>query len=163
MIAALCTLVASSLAAGAASASSYDNLAPGKKARLHERVDVNLVFVGYEQDQVDEVDVLAELPSSYKPVVRSRLWYGLTDSTGIEYDYNYDTRWASSGYEDRFFKELSSLATPAPRTEFQNAYNAQNNNVLNRRHDLLRQLVQSRRLQVPRLHQDQRTRPGHRL
>ena len=131
MIAALCTLVASSLAAGAASASSYDNLAPGKKASLHERVDVNLVFVGYEQDQVDEVDVLAELPSSYKPVVRSRLWYGLTDSTGIEYDYNYDTRWTSSGYEDRFFKELSSLATPAPRTEFQNAYNAQNNNVLN--------------------------------
>jgi hypothetical protein len=131
MIAALCTLVASSLAAGAASASSYDNLAPGEKARLRERVDVNLVFLGYEQDQVDEADVLAELPSSYKPLVRSRLWYGLTDSTGIEYSYDYDTRWTGSGYENRFFKQLSSLATPAPRTEFQNAYNAQKKNVLN--------------------------------
>lgn len=132
VIAALCVLVGSSLAGGAAAASSdYDHLNPGKKARIHERVDVNLVFVGYEEDQVDESDFMAELPHTYKPIVRSRLWYGLTEYLGITYNYDYNTHWANSRYEDSFFETLSGLATPAPRTEYQNAYNAQKNNVLN--------------------------------
>jgi hypothetical protein len=131
LIAALCVLAVSSLVSGTASAAKYDNLEPGEKARLNERVDVNLVFVGYEQDQVEESDVLAELPDTYKPIVRSRTPYGIKDFLGITYGYNFDTRWASAGYEDSFFKTLSGLATPAPRTEFQNAYNAQKNNVLN--------------------------------
>ena len=131
VIAALCVLVGSSLVAGTASAGKYGNLTPGAKARLHERVDVNLVFVGYEDDQVDESDFMAELPRTYKPVVRSRLFYGITEYLGITYDYNYDTHWANSGYENSFFKTLSGLATPGPRTEYQNAYNAQKKNVLN--------------------------------
>ncbi len=83
VIAALCVLVGSSLVAGTASAGKYGNLTPGAKARLHERVDVNLVFVGYEEDQVDESDFMAELPRTYKPVVRSRLFYGITEYLGI--------------------------------------------------------------------------------
>ncbi|HZJ50144.1 MAG TPA: hypothetical protein VFF07_04660, partial [Actinomycetota bacterium] len=86
VIAALCVLVGSSLAGGAAAASSgYDHLSPGKKARLHERVDVNLVFVGYEEDQVEESDFMAELPHTYKPIVRSRYFYGITEYLGITY------------------------------------------------------------------------------
>ncbi len=83
VISALCVLVGSSLVAGTASAGKYGNLTPGGKARLHERVDVNLVFVGYEEDQVDESDFMAELPRTYKPVVRSRLFYGITEYLGI--------------------------------------------------------------------------------
>jgi hypothetical protein len=63
-------------------------------------------------------------------VVRSRLFYGVTERPGISYTYDYDVTYASSGYEDRFFSALSRLARPAPLTAFQQAYNDQANNVL---------------------------------
>ena len=63
-------------------------------------------------------------------MVRSRLNYGVTERLGISYTYDYDVTYASSGYERKFFSTLSRLAEPAPLTEFQQAYNDQENNVL---------------------------------
>ena len=78
MVAALAAGVAPASGASAA-APRYRNLDPGGPARLSEKVPVNLVFVGYERDQVSKRRFLAGLPSRYKPVVRSRLDYGVTE------------------------------------------------------------------------------------
>jgi hypothetical protein len=125
------------LAAGVAPASGasgstprYRHLDPGGPARYREKVPVNLVFVGYERDQVSKRRLLAGLPGSYRPVVRSRLFYDITERLGIRYTYDYDVTYASSGYEKKFFSTLSRLAEPAPLTELQQAYNDQQNNVL---------------------------------
>jgi hypothetical protein len=115
--------------AGAA-APRLRNLDPGGPARYREKVPVNLVFVGYGRDQVHKGKVLAGLPASSRPVVRSRLLYGITERLGIAYSYDYDVTYASSGYEDRFFSTLSRLAKPAPLTELQQQYNDQQHNVL---------------------------------
>jgi hypothetical protein len=129
MVAALAAGVAP--ASGAAgSKASYRHLDPGGPARFSEKVPVNLVFVGYERDQVRRQRFLAGLPSRYKPVNRNRLFYGVTERLGISYSYDYDVTYASSGYERRFFSTLSKLAEPAPLTELQQAYNDQQNNVL---------------------------------
>jgi hypothetical protein len=129
MVAALAAGVAPASGASA-SAPRLRNLDPGGPARLSERVPVNLVFVGYGRDQVSERRVLAGLPKRYRPVVRSRLLYGVSERLGISYTYDYDVTYASSGYEDRFFSALSRLARPAPLTELQQAYNDQEQNVL---------------------------------
>ena len=50
MVAALAAGVAP--ASGAAAKGSYRHLDPGGPARFREKVPVNLVFVGYERDQV---------------------------------------------------------------------------------------------------------------
>jgi hypothetical protein len=113
-----------------ASAPRLRNLDPGGPARYREKVPVNLVFVGYEPDQVHKGSFLAGLPSSSRPVVRSRLLYGITERLGITYTYDYNVSYASSGYEDRFFSTLSRLATPAPLTSLQQQYNDQQHNVL---------------------------------
>jgi hypothetical protein len=125
------------LAAGMAPASGasgstprYRHLDPGGPARFSEKVPVNLVFVGYERDQVDRQQFLAGLPRSYRPVVRSRLFYGITERLGIRYTYDYDVTYAGAGYERRFFSTLSRLAEPAPLTALQQQYNDQQNNVL---------------------------------
>ena len=68
-----------------ASPPGLGNLDPGGPARYREQVPVNLVFVGYEPDQVHKGSFLAGLPSSSRPVVRSRLWYGITERLGITY------------------------------------------------------------------------------
>ena len=128
MVAALAAGVAP--ASGAAAKGSYRHLDPGGPARFREKVPVNLVFVGYERDQVRKQRFLAGLPSRYQPVNRNRLIYGVTERLGISYSYDYDVTYASSGYERRFFSTLSRLAEPAPLTELQQAYNDQQNNVL---------------------------------
>ena len=63
MVAALATGMAPASGASAA-APRYRNLDPGGPARLSEKVPVNLVFVGYERDQVSKRRFLAGLPSS---------------------------------------------------------------------------------------------------
>jgi hypothetical protein len=122
------------MAVGAAPASGaprhFGNLDPGGPARYREEVPVNLVFVGYGRDQVHRRELLAGLPGGSRPVVRSRLLYGVTERLGISYRYDYDVTYASSRYERRFFSTLSRLARPAPLTTFQQQYNAQQHNVL---------------------------------
>ncbi|GIE97407.1 hypothetical protein [Paractinoplanes rishiriensis] len=94
-----------------------------------EKVPVNVVFVGYEQNQVGRTAFSAELARKYEPVVRSRLLYGVTEKLGITYTYDYRLKYADSAYENRFFKQLGKLAKPAPLTEFQQEYNDQATNV----------------------------------
>jgi hypothetical protein len=62
-------------AAGFGQADGYQNLEPGERADLDEKVPVNFVFVGYERNDVDAGKFLAGLPGEYKPVVRSRYLY----------------------------------------------------------------------------------------
>ena len=123
-LAALVAAVSLVTAAGA-SAAAFTNLAPGQRADLDEQVQVNVVFVGYEPGQVNEAAFLAQLPTQYRPVVRSRLAYGVTDLLGIDYTYDYDVTYTSTAWENSFFAALSGLATPAPRTVFQELYNIQ--------------------------------------
>ena len=72
MVAAMAAGMSPASGAGA-SAPHLRNLDPGGPARFRERVPVNLVFVGYGRDQVSKAKVLAGLPASSRPVVRSRL------------------------------------------------------------------------------------------
>jgi hypothetical protein len=132
----LLTLAVAMSGASSAAAADYSNLNPGGPASLAEKVPVNIVFVGYEPGQVDAAAFLAALPKTYKPVVRSRLWYGVTEYLGLNYSFDYKTVFADQAYEDAFFGTLSSLAVKQSavdgltRTLFQEQYNAQAKNVL---------------------------------
>lgn len=97
---------------------------------------------------------------------------GVTERLGIGFSYDYDVTYASSAYERRFFSTLSRLARPAPLTALQQQYNDQQHNVLEvtDNHHIDAPTVERwladhppAGLQVPRLHQDQRARPRHRL
>jgi hypothetical protein len=130
LVAAFVCLLAIALTTGAAAAPRLEHLDPGELADLRERVPVNFVFVGYEPNTVDPGEFLSGLPDEYRPVVRSRLPYGITEFLGLRYTYDYEVTYASSSYEDAFFAELSRLAQPARLTEWQRAYNEQSSNVL---------------------------------
>jgi hypothetical protein len=104
----------------------FDHLQPGvRSAGLSERVPVNVVFVGFEPNQVRASDFVRDLPRRYRPIVRSRLFYGVVEELGIEYSYDYSISYTSSSWERRFFSALKGFAQPAERTAFQDAYNAQ--------------------------------------
>ena len=113
-------------AAGFGQAGGLQNLQPGERADLDERVPVNFVFVGYDRGDVDSERFLAGLPEEYKPIVRSRYFSNNSvdkSLLGLNYTYDYNLRYADGSYEDRFFGYLSRAARPAPLTDFQKLYN----------------------------------------
>ncbi|HEX8344929.1 MAG TPA: hypothetical protein VF657_09320 [Actinoplanes sp.] len=122
--------VTGNAAAAAAPAPSFASLKPGGQPKLAEKVPVNVVFVGYEPSQVGRPAFTSQLARTYEPVVRSRLNYGVTEKLGITYTYDYRLTYTDRAYENRFFGELGRLAKPAPLTQYQTAYNAQQSNVL---------------------------------
>src|SRR4051812_34835089 len=75
-------------AQGALADPGYSNLQPGvASAGLAESVPVNVVFVGFKPSQVDTAAFLADLPAESRPIVRSRLFYGITEELGVDYTY----------------------------------------------------------------------------
>jgi hypothetical protein len=115
---------------------TYTALNPGGPAKFNEQVPVQFVFLGYEPSQVSQTEFMAQLPSKYNAVVRSRLWYGVKEEVGLHYTYDYKVTWTDAAYENAFFSKLNSLAVPEstvdgqPRTLFQQQYNDQTKNVL---------------------------------
>jgi hypothetical protein len=105
-------------------------LNPGGLPDLKEHVPAQFVFVGYDWDDVDLDAFRSALPSEYQPIVRSRLWYGVTETLGLQYTYDVSTLFAPDKWEQRFFTYLKSIAKPAPLTIPQEDYNAQQGNVL---------------------------------
>lgn len=128
LIVLVAVLVAMSTALGAPS--GFTHLDPSGPVNLGERVPIHFVLIGYEPSEVNQATFLAQLPAAYKPVVRSRLWYGVTEVLGIHYTFDFKVTYADATYENRFFRALAGLATPAARTLFQNLYNQQQKNVL---------------------------------
>jgi hypothetical protein len=113
-------------AQGALAGGGFSNLQPGvHSAGLSERVRVNVVFVGFKTGQINTAEFLSGLPQRSKPIVRSRLFYGVTEELGIDYAYDYSTTFTSSAWDASFFSALKGLAKPAARTDFQDLYNEQ--------------------------------------
>ncbi len=126
--------VAGAIMTGPPDGVSYQNLEPGGRADLDERVPVNFVFVGYEPDDVSAERFLSGLPREYKPIVLSRYFNnGSVEKSllGLNYTYDYNVRFADGDYEKRFFGYLSSIAKPAPLSEYQLLYNGNNEKFCN--------------------------------
>jgi hypothetical protein len=130
----LLALVIACLVVGTARAQEAGSgLNPGGKANLNERVPINFVFVGYEPDDVNGAQFLAGLPEEYRPVVRSRLFYGASrEQAALGINYTYDKRvfFADDAYATRFFDFLRGIARPADLTLYQQEYNDQENNAV---------------------------------
>ena len=117
------TAVAVLAGAAGAPGAGFGGLNPGGLPELREQVPVTVVLVGFEPGQVDEQALLAQLPATYAPVIRSRLFYGLDGDLGLRYTLTYNVVRAGKAYEDAFFGALAGLATPASTTLFQDLYN----------------------------------------
>ena len=127
---AVCLLVIAATSLTKGQPPVFANLNPGALSDLPETVPVNIVFVGYEPTSVSQTSFLSALPATYRPIVRSRYPYGITEELGLRYTFSYNVTFTSAAWEDGFFAALSGLATPVPRTLFQDQYNAQVHNVL---------------------------------
>jgi hypothetical protein len=106
-------------------------LRPGEFVVHEQVVPVNLVFIGYDNDQIDEQALLDALPATYSPVVRYPRFYGLAGrEMGLRYRFRYTLQHKSQSFENEFFAFLTRTGTEGPLTQFQQQYNDQVKNVL---------------------------------
>ena len=100
-------------------------------AKFKQTVPVNVVFIGYSPQMVNQGKFLKALPATYAPVVREPQFYGLSGrNVGLKFAFKYRTIFAGQALEGSFFKYLTAIGTPGDLTQYQQAYNDELNNVL---------------------------------
>ncbi len=111
--------------------SAASGLEAGRHVTYEQQVPINLVFVGYEQGDFKLNDLREWLPSSYAPVVRYPLFYGMAGrDMGLHFNFKYNVNWASTRFENDFFGYLESAGHTGPMTLYQAEYNNMASNVL---------------------------------
>lgn len=112
--------------AGKAEPPSLSTLEPGGFLDIEQTLDVNVVFVGYEQgpgnQEIDETAFLDELPSTYRTVNRYPSFYKGNEFMGLTFNYDYNLVYAGEEFENAFFGYLDSVKTPAALTAYQQCY-----------------------------------------
>lgn len=119
------------LVSPAAAKEDQKGLQPGEFVTYEQKVPINIVFIGYERNTINRDEMLGMLPASYAPVVRYPQFYGLTGrDMGLRFNFDYNVTFAGRDVSDRFFKYLQQIGTEGEPTDYQLAYNDQENNVL---------------------------------
>ena len=114
-----------------AAQTGFGDLEPGEFVTLEQEIPINLVFIGYERDEINRDEMHEILPESYDPVVRYPRFYGLSGrEIGLHYEFDYNFVFANDRFEDSFFSYLEEIGTPGALTDYQQAYNDQETNVL---------------------------------
>jgi hypothetical protein len=108
---------------------NFDTLDPGGTLVIKQQIPINIVFVGYEKGSGDQDirhdDFVKGLPTNYRPVSRSKWYYGVTEVLPIAYTYKYNIVYASTAFEDAFFGYLEDVGKDTDITLQQEVYNAQ--------------------------------------
>jgi len=124
-------MVASMVAMPASAGQPPEFPRPGEQITFEQKIPINIVFVGYDRDMIDEADLLDDLPATYTPVVRYPQFYGLPGrDMGLKFDFSYHVKYAGGQFEDKFFNYLTSIGQAGDPTLFQTSYNDMANNVL---------------------------------
>ena len=131
IIAVLVMLLGLAPAAVLAAPAPQEGFGGGGVTMFTQRVPINVVFLGYDKNVINQKAVRDLLPASYTPIVRYPAFYGLEGrNLGLKFDFNYTVTFVNQKTTDRFFKFLSQGSTVGGPTVFQTAYNDMENNVL---------------------------------
>lgn len=131
LLAATLLLLTLMLAATVSAERPGQGLAPGEFVTYSQATPINLVFLGYESDEIDEEALLGVLPDSSTPQVRYPPFYGLEGRPmGLRYEFDYNIVYTDNRFETGFFRYLDKIGVEGDPTIYQQAYNDQASNVL---------------------------------
>lgn len=110
----------------------FEGLKPGEFVVHRQSVPIRVVLIGFEEGQVDEEALQSWLPETYKPLVRYPQFYGLNGrDMGLKYRFKYSIAHKDRRFTNKFFAYLRQIGTRGGLTDYQQAYNDQDKNVLN--------------------------------
>ena len=96
-------------------------LRPGEIVTFEQKVPVNVVFIGYDKNDID----------TYAPIVRYPPFYGIPGrEMGLKFNFDYNLSFKNSEFSRKFFNYMKGIGVSDDPTVYQAAYNDQVNNVL---------------------------------
>lgn len=102
-------------------------LTPGVPATITQTLDINVVFVGFNPAWIDIPTFMSWQLPSYSTVVRSRLWYGIIEPLGLDFNFNYNIIFAENidpNFGSDYFNYIIGIGTVTGLTLRQRSYNA---------------------------------------
>jgi len=105
----ICSIVLSATSINLAQ-SSLTTLTPGVPATITQTLDINVVFVGFQPAWIDIPTFNSYMLTHYSTVVRSRLWYGIVETLGLEFDFNYHVSFATPAFESALFAYIPTVS-----------------------------------------------------
>jgi len=95
---------------------------------LKDQLDVNIVFIGFSQAQINTEVIRAGLPSIYRPHVRAPLVFfppgtNPEEFLGIEWTYNYRFIFKNTAFATNMFNYIMSIGEMGAPTVYQLSYN----------------------------------------
>lgn len=96
-----------------------------------QNVPINVVFIGYDQADVNMSDFENWLPASYTPVARYPNFYGGGRDMGLQYNFTYNYAFKSDAFANSFFAFLKKKGVERGLNVYQQMYNDQVNNIMN--------------------------------
>ena len=116
-------------------APEFTTFRPGQFHEINQDLDINIVFVGYQQGagprDINEAAFRAGLPSRYRAIAIAPSLYIPSNEeddqiwNGNSYDYNYNLVYANQGFEDAYFNFLLANSTACGNSFYQDYYNTQ--------------------------------------
>ncbi len=98
---------------------------------FEQKIPINVVFLGYNKNAINQKAIKDLLPSTYVPIVRYPAFYGLPGrNLGLKFNFSYNVTFVNQKTTDRFFNFLKNGSTVDAPTFYQTAYNDMENNVL---------------------------------
>ena len=106
-------------------------LRPGEIVTFEQKIPVNVVFIGYDKNDIDRQAFLDTLPATYAPIVRYPPFYGIPGrNMGLKFNFEYNLSFKNAEFSRKFFNYMKGIGVSAEPTFYQTAYNDQVNNVL---------------------------------
>ena len=110
---------------------NFEALKPGEFVVHRQSVPIRVVLIGFENGQVDEQALKSWLPETYEPLVRYPQFYGLNGrEMGLKYRFKYSIVHKDRRFTNGFFAYLKKIGKKGDLTDYQQAYNDQDENVL---------------------------------
>lgn len=106
------------------SSAELTTLTPGVPATITQTLDINVVFVGIQPAWIDMPTFNSWMLPHYSTVVRSRLWYGIVEPLGLEFDFVYHVSFATPAFEAALFAYIPTVSYPGALYSRQLWYNA---------------------------------------
>jgi hypothetical protein len=102
--------------------SQYYGVSKSSDISLTTDLNINIIFVGIDQERIDLDTVSSILPETYSPIVRDPLFYGIYEPLGITFTLKYKFIFADESFNQDLFNYILKVGSMGEATAWQTSY-----------------------------------------
>lgn len=90
---------------------TFTTLTPGTPTTIEQDLNINVVFIGFDDEWIDEDLFESWMLEEYQTIIRSRTWYGILEPLGLEFSFDYNYIFADNTFTGELFDYIKNVAS----------------------------------------------------